>query len=74
MLRALDDLGIDAGRHVYVGDTTVDLEMASAAGVPFVAVGTTTPPAASARPASTGLARASAPGSTTCWAGRAPPF
>jgi len=27
---------------VYVGDTTVDLEMARAAGAPFVAVGTTT--------------------------------
>ena len=46
MLRAIDDLGIAPADIVYVGDTTVDLEMASAAGVPFVAVGTTIPHAA----------------------------
>ena len=46
MLRAIDDLGIEPADIVYVGDTTVDLEMASAARVPFVAVGTTTPVAA----------------------------
>ena len=46
MLNAIDDLGIDPADMVYVGDTTVDLEMASAARVPFVAVGTTTTPAA----------------------------
>ena len=44
MLRCIDELGIDPGDIVYVGDTTVDLEMASAARVPFVAVGTTTSP------------------------------
>jgi HAD superfamily hydrolase (TIGR01509 family) len=42
---ALRDLGLEAAATVYVGDTTVDLEMATAAGAPFVAVGTTTPPA-----------------------------
>jgi HAD superfamily hydrolase (TIGR01509 family) len=43
LLRALDELGLPARDTVYVGDTTVDLEMAAAAGAPFVAVGTTTP-------------------------------
>jgi HAD superfamily hydrolase (TIGR01509 family) len=42
LLRALTELGVAAGETVYVGDTTVDLEMARAAGAPFVAVGTTT--------------------------------
>jgi HAD superfamily hydrolase (TIGR01509 family) len=42
LLRALDELGVAAVDTVYVGDTLVDLEMASAAGAPFVAVGTTT--------------------------------
>jgi HAD superfamily hydrolase (TIGR01509 family) len=46
MLNAIDDLRIDPADIVYVGDTTVDLEMASAARVPFVAVGTTTSAAA----------------------------
>src|SRR3954449_7533620 len=44
LLRALTELGVAAGETVYVGDTTVDLEMARAAGAPFVAVGTTTAP------------------------------
>ncbi|HKF84783.1 MAG TPA: HAD family hydrolase [Candidatus Limnocylindrales bacterium] len=42
LLEALDDLDVEAGDAVYVGDTTVDLAMAGAAGTPFVAVGTTT--------------------------------
>ena len=42
LLRALDELGVAAADTVYIGDTTVDLEMARAAGVPFAAVGTTT--------------------------------
>ena len=42
LLEALDELGVAAGDATYVGDTTVDLEMAGAAGSPFVAVGTTT--------------------------------
>jgi HAD superfamily hydrolase (TIGR01509 family) len=42
LLEALDELGVAAGDAIYVGDTTVDLEMAEAAGSPFVAVGTTT--------------------------------
>jgi pyrophosphatase PpaX len=46
LLRALDELGVDAARTVYVGDTTVDLEMARAAGTSFVAVGSTTSEAA----------------------------
>jgi HAD superfamily hydrolase (TIGR01509 family) len=45
LLRALDELGLAAADTVYVGDTTVDLEMARAAGAAFVAVGTTTSPA-----------------------------
>lgn len=45
LLLALRDLGVPAEQTVYVGDTTVDLEMARAAGAPFVAVGTTTPEA-----------------------------
>jgi HAD superfamily hydrolase (TIGR01509 family) len=40
--RALHELGVAAADTVYVGDTTVDLEMALAAGATFVAVGTTT--------------------------------
>lgn len=43
LLRALDELGVAPGRTVYVGDTTVDLEMARAAGTAFAAVGSTTP-------------------------------
>jgi HAD superfamily hydrolase (TIGR01509 family) len=46
LLRALDSLGVHAADSVYVGDTTVDLEMAAAAGAPFVAIGGTTPEAA----------------------------
>jgi HAD superfamily hydrolase (TIGR01509 family) len=42
LLEALDDLGVDAADAIYVGDTTVDLAMADAAGTPFVAVGATT--------------------------------
>jgi HAD superfamily hydrolase (TIGR01509 family) len=44
--RALHELGVAAADTVYVGDTTVDLEMALAAGATFVAVGTTTSEAA----------------------------
>jgi HAD superfamily hydrolase (TIGR01509 family) len=43
LLLALRDLGLAAEQTVYVGDTTVDLEMARAAGARFAAVGTTTP-------------------------------
>lgn len=43
LLRALGDLRLPAERTVYVGDTTVDLEMARAAGAPFEAVGATIP-------------------------------
>ncbi len=46
LLRALDELGLDAGRTIYVGDTTADLEMARAAGADFAAVGATTSEAA----------------------------
>ena len=42
LLEALEELRVAPGEAVYVGDTTVDLEMAAAAGTPFVAVGTTT--------------------------------
>jgi len=42
LLEALAELGVRARDTVYVGDTTVDLEMARAAGAPFVAVGRTT--------------------------------
>jgi phosphoglycolate phosphatase-like HAD superfamily hydrolase len=42
LLRALEELGVAPAATVYVGDTTVDLEMASAAGARFAAVGTTT--------------------------------
>ena len=42
LLRALGALGVAADSTVYVGDTTVDLEMARAAGAAFAAVGTTT--------------------------------
>ena len=44
LLEALDEMGVAAADTVYVGDTTVDLEMARAAGAPFVAVGRTTSP------------------------------
>jgi len=44
LLRALDALGVEATETVYVGDTTVDLAMARAAGAEFAAVGTTTDP------------------------------
>ena len=42
LLAALDELEVDAADAVYVGDTLTDLEMARAAGSPFVAVGATT--------------------------------
>jgi HAD superfamily hydrolase (TIGR01509 family) len=42
LLEALDELGVRAADTVYVGDTPVDLEMARAAGAPFIAVGRTT--------------------------------
>jgi len=44
LLEALDEMGVAAADTVYVGDTTVDMEMARAAGAPFVAVGRTTSP------------------------------
>ncbi|HEX5827520.1 MAG TPA: HAD family phosphatase [Candidatus Limnocylindrales bacterium] len=44
LLAALDELGVQPRDTVYVGDTPVDLAMASAAGAPFVAVGRTTDP------------------------------
>ena len=46
LLLALADLGVAPGETIYVGDTLVDLEMATAAGTPFAAVGSTTPPEA----------------------------
>lgn len=46
LIRALEDLGVAPAETVYVGDTTVDLEMATRAGAAFVAVGDTTTPAA----------------------------
>jgi HAD superfamily hydrolase (TIGR01509 family) len=46
LLRALADMGVDPADTVYVGDTTIDMEMAVAAGARFVAVGTTTTEAA----------------------------
>ncbi len=42
LLLGLRDLGVAAADAVYVGDTVTDLEMARAAGSPFVAVGDTT--------------------------------
>jgi HAD superfamily hydrolase (TIGR01509 family) len=45
LLKALDELGVAPADSVYVGDTTVDREMAGAAGAPFVAVAGTTSPA-----------------------------
>ncbi len=42
LFRALDELGVRPEDTIYVGDTTVDLAMASAAGARFAAVGTTT--------------------------------
>ena len=42
LLRALDELGVRAEGAVYVGDTTVDLEMARTAGTAFAAVAGTT--------------------------------
>src|SRR4029079_14048009 len=41
-LRALADLGVAPADAVYVGDTTIDHAMASAAGTPFEAVAGTT--------------------------------
>ena len=46
LIEALEEMGVPAADTVYVGDTTVDLEMARAAGAPFVAVGRTTSPEA----------------------------
>jgi len=46
LLRALEALDVDPADSIYVGDTTVDLEMALAAGAAFAAVGTTTSAAA----------------------------
>jgi phosphoglycolate phosphatase-like HAD superfamily hydrolase len=46
LLRALEELAVEPRDTVYVGDTTVDLEMARRAGAAFAAVGTTTPEAA----------------------------
>jgi pyrophosphatase PpaX len=46
LLRALDELRLPSEQAVYVGDTTVDLEMARSAGVAFAAVGATTSEAA----------------------------
>ncbi len=46
LLRALEELGVDPADTIYVGDTTVDLEMAVRAGASFAAVGTTTSEAA----------------------------
>lgn len=45
LLRALDELAVEAADTVYVGDTPVDLEMAVRAGATFAAVGSTTPEA-----------------------------
>jgi HAD superfamily hydrolase (TIGR01509 family) len=42
LLLALERLGVPAADALYVGDTPTDLEMARAAGTPFVAVGRTT--------------------------------
>jgi HAD superfamily hydrolase (TIGR01509 family) len=42
LLLALRDLGVRPADAVYVGDTTVDLAMAAAAGTPFEAVAGTT--------------------------------
>jgi len=42
LFRALEALGVNASDAIYVGDTTVDLEMALAAGSSFAAVGRTT--------------------------------
>ncbi len=46
LLRALDELAVGPADAVYVGDTTVDLEMARRAGTGFAAVGDTTTEAA----------------------------
>jgi len=46
LFRALDELAVSPDDAVYVGDTLTDLEMARAAGAPFVAVGITTAPEA----------------------------
>jgi HAD superfamily hydrolase (TIGR01509 family) len=46
LLLALDELGVTAANAVYVGDTITDLEMARAAGSPFVAIAGTTTEAA----------------------------
>ena len=37
-MRAMADLGVSAEQSIMVGDTTFDLDMAAAAGVPSVAV------------------------------------
>ncbi|MEO5965743.1 MAG: HAD-IA family hydrolase [Candidatus Limnocylindrales bacterium] len=42
LLEALAEMDVDAAAAVYVGDTTVDHAMATAAAVPFVAIGGTT--------------------------------
>jgi len=46
LLGAVAELGLDPADTVYVGDTTIDLEMALAAGATFAAVGSTTSDAA----------------------------
>ena len=46
LLGAVAEMGLDPGETIYVGDTTVDLQMALAAGAAFAAVGTTTTKAA----------------------------
>ncbi len=46
LLRALADLGVAPAHAVYVGDTTIDHAMATAAGTPFEAVAGTTTTAA----------------------------
>lgn len=46
VVRALETLGLHPADAPYVGDTPTDLEMARAAGTPFVAVGRTTEAAA----------------------------
>jgi phosphoglycolate phosphatase-like HAD superfamily hydrolase len=60
LIAALDEMGVAPADSVYIGDTVVDLQMASAAGAPFVAVGTTTRPeafrAAGADPVWAGIA------------------
>lgn len=38
LLQAMADVGVDAAQAVMIGDTTFDMEMAMAAGMPFVGV------------------------------------